>query len=110
MDFLNYISGIRLKKNQIWSLGNFTSGIQINPHYFGEMKLRKKNKITRFFITSTIERNYKNLILAVEKIKDENLEFHIVVVGKWNTFSHLNISERVRDNFTFKYNILRIVS
>lgn len=45
------------------------------------------------------------MITAVEKIKKENLEFHVIVVGKWGTFTSNNISEKVLDNFTFKYNI-----
>jgi len=96
---------IKLRKNQIWSLGNFKNAVRINPHYFGKFKITEKNKITRFFITSTIERNYNKLISAVEKFKDENLKFHVNVVGKWNTFTIHNISEKMRDHFTFKYNV-----
>ena len=96
---------VKLKNNQIWSLGNFKNSTYVNPHYFGDFSLKKKNRITRFFITSTIERNYQYLIAAVNKLKDENLEFHIIVVGKWGTFTSNNISEKVIENFTFKYNI-----
>ena len=96
---------IHLNKNQIWTLGNFTYGIQINPHYFGNFKLKRKGDITRFFITSTIERNYKPLISALEKIKEENLKFEIIVVGKWNYFSEYNISKRIKKHVCFKYNI-----
>lgn len=102
---LSIPSDVNLKKNQIWSLGNFNISIQVNPHYFGDSYLKKKNQITRFFITSTIERNYNQLVTAVEKIKEQNLEFHVIVVGKWGTFTYNNISEKVIDNFTFKYNI-----
>ncbi len=79
----------------------------LNPHYFGNFKInnRSKNKITRFFITSTTRRNYQPLISAVEKLKEENLEFHVIVVGKYNTFTIHNISEKLFENFTFKYNI-----
>ena len=78
-----------------------------NPHYFGNFKNnnKSKNKITRFFITSTTRRNYQPLISAVEKLKEENLEFHVIVVGKYNTFTINNISEKLLENFTFKYNI-----
>lgn len=96
---------VLFKKTQMWSLGNFTNWTQVNPHYFGKIFKKRKNKITRFFITSTIERKYEYLISAVEELKDENLEFQVIVVGKWNTLSQYNISEKVRDNFTFKYNI-----
>ena len=94
-----------LKKTQIWTLGNFTNYTQVNPHYFGKIILRNKNNITRFFITSTVKRNYKYLISAVEKLKEENLEFNVVVVGKWTTFTYHNISSKVIDKFKFKYNI-----
>lgn len=96
---------VKLKQKQIWTLGNFNNSIQVNPHYFGNIIPKIKNKITKFFITSTKDRNYEHLISAVEKIKNENLDFHIIVVGKWNTFTKNNISEKVKDNFTFKYNI-----
>jgi hypothetical protein len=106
---LEYLQGasqyIALNRKQTWCLGNFTHWIQVNPHYFGNIYSKKKNKITRFFITSTIDRNYEYLISAVEAIKTEKLEFQVVVVGKWNTFTEYNISDKVRENFIFKYNI-----
>ena len=106
MDYLEDLSPyIKLNKNQAWSLGNYENWTQVNPHYFGNFCKRNKNRITRFFITSTIERNYEYLISAAEKIKDENLEFQVIVVGKWNTFTAKNISEKIKENFTFKYNI-----
>ena len=37
--------------------------------------------------------------------KEEGLQFQIIVVGKWNTFTEYNISDKVKDYFTFKYNI-----
>ena len=77
----------------------------LNPHYFGNICIRKKNRITRFFIISTIKRNYECLISAAEIIKAENLEFQVIVVGKWNTFTEKNISEKIKENFIFKYNI-----
>ena len=106
LDYLEELSPyITLSKNQAWSLGNYENWTQVNPHYFGYFCKRNKNRITRFFITSTIERNYEYLISAAEKIKDENLEFQVIVVGKWNTFTAKNISEKIKENFTFKYNI-----
>lgn len=106
LEYLEEISQkITLNKKQIWSLGNFDNSTQVNPHYFGKSCIKKKHRITRFFITSTIERNYEYLISAVEEIKDENLEFQVIVVGKWGTLKPCNISQKVRDNFIFKYNI-----
>ena len=106
IDFVNLLPFRRkLKKNQIWSLGNFSIGTQVNPHYFGNFHFRKKNKITKFFITSTVKRKYQILIDAAEKIKNENLKFHVIVVGKTPTFSKRNISKKLKHNFTFKYNV-----
>ena len=86
-------------------MGNFSIGNQVNPHYFGNIAIKKKNSITKFFITSTVNRTYDFLISAAEEIKGENLDFHIIVVGKIKTFSERNISESLKDYFTFKYQI-----
>ena len=77
----------------------------INPHYFGFIRPKSKNKITKFFITSTIKRKYKFLVSAAEIIKNENLKFHVIVVGKFKTFSKKDIPTNLKDNFTFKYKI-----
>ena len=106
LDFLeNLPPYMTLSKKQVWSLGNFENWTQVNPHYFGNIGIRKKNRITRFFITSTLNRNYEYLISAAEMIKAENLEFQVIVVGKFKTFTPKNISEKIKENFTFKYNI-----
>ena len=43
---------------------------------------------------------------AAEKIKEENLKFHVIVVGKWKkAFTKNNIPEKLKNNFTFKYKI-----
>ena len=65
-------------QNRIWTLGNISKGIQVNPHYFGNIKIKEKNKKTRFFITSTAYRNYKNLIESVKKLKKENFNFDLL--------------------------------
>ena len=95
----------KLKKYQILSLGNFSSSIQVNPHYFGNFKPKSKNKITTFFITSTLKRNYKFLINALEEMKKEKKEFNVKVIGKWHTFSKAQISIMLKDNFIFKYEV-----
>ena len=105
LDFVNYKKFSKLVKNRIWSLGNFSSAIQVNPHYFGKIKRRKKNKITKFFITSTKNRRYQFLISAAETIKNNNLKFHVIVVGKWNAFSEDDLSYNIKNHFTFKYRI-----
>jgi len=93
-------------QNRIWSLGNLKNSLYVNPHYFGKIKIRNKNKKTKFFITSTRERNYKDLILAAEKLKNENLDFEIIVIGKEKTFSKKNLSKNLKNNFIFKYQVI----
>ena len=76
-----------------------------NPHYFGEFDSRKKNRITTFFITSTIYRNYSKLIQAAEKMKEENAKFRVIVIGKIKTFSIIDIPKKLKNNFIFKYQV-----
>ena len=92
-------------KNRIWTLGHFNIGLQVNPHYFGKIKLRDKNVRTRFFIVSTIERNYKYIISAAQKIIHEKLEFKIFVVGYSKSFSIDNSNKKLKDIFIFNYNV-----
>lgn len=94
-----------IHKNQIIGLANFSIGIKINPHYFGEFKTRKKNKITTFFITSTIYRNYSQLIMATKALDNEKKKFHIIVIGKIKTFSREDIPKNLEHNFTFQYQV-----
>ena len=91
-----------LDKNRIWTLGNFSKGLQVNPHYFGNIKLRDKNDKVKFFVTSTFKRNYEFLIKAVNKLKNENLNFEIIVTGRTRTLKPENIPINIRDNFIFK--------
>ena len=92
-------------QNRIWSLGNLKNALYVNPHYYGDIKIRNKNNRTKFFLVSTSERNYKDLIFAAEKLKNENLEFEVVVIGREEAFSSKNISENLKENFKFKYKV-----
>ena len=106
--FLNFLDSFPLnmfKNNQIIGLGNFPIGKKINPHYFGDFKPKIKNKVTKFFITSTIFRNYTLLIIAAKQLKKEKKSFHVIVVGKIKTFSSKDIPTKLINNFTFKYHI-----
>ena len=102
-----YSTGISIFNNQnrIWSLGNLKNALYVNPHYYGDIKIRNKNNRTKFFLVSTIERNYKDLVFAAEKLKNENLEFEVIVIGREEVFSTKNISENLKENFKFKYNV-----
>ena len=94
------------KQNRIWSLGNLKNALYVNPHYFGNIKIKNKNKRTKFFITSSVKRNYKDLISASEKLKNENLDFEVIVIGKAKTFSKKDLSKNLKKNFKFKYNVI----
>ena len=83
---------------------NLKNTLYVNPHYYGDIKIRKKNNRTKFFIISTQKRNYKDLILAAEKLKNENLDFEVIVIGREKTFSIKDLSENIKENFKFKYN------
>ena len=98
-------TGISLfyNQNRIWSLGNLKNTLYVNPHYYGNINITNKNNKTKFFIISSKERNYQDLILAAEKLKNENLDFEIFVFGKEKTFSQKDISENLTKNFKFKY-------
>ena len=92
-------------QNRIWTLGNISKGIQVNPHYFGNIKIKEKNKKTRFFITSTAYRNYKNLIESVKKLKKENFNFDLIVTGRSKRFGSKKIPKIIKKNFIFKYKV-----
>lgn len=104
LHFINRFPLNVIIKFKIACLGNFPNKKMINPHYFGNLKRKQKNRITTFFITSTIYRNYKPLIFAAEKIKYENKKFRVIVVGKEKTFSKEDLPKRLKKNFHFKYN------
>ena len=88
--------------NRIWTLGNMSKGIQVNPHYFGNIKIKEKNKKTRFFITSTAHRNYKNLIKSLKKLKKENYNFDLIVTGRSKRFGSEKIPKIIEKNIIFK--------
>ena len=109
MHHIDFIKKMNFSKynleNRIWSLGNFPSSLRVSPHYFGKFNLYNKNKVTTFFITSTIHRTYKFLISAAEQLAKENLNFKINVVGKFHVFSEKNISQQIKKYFQFRYGI-----
>ena len=100
-------------QNKIWTLGHFNIGLQVNPHHYGNIKIRDKNKRTKFFLVSTTGRNYKYIISAANKIIAEKLEFEINVVGHQKTFSYQNkkknkkvLKNRIIYNYKANYSTL----
>ena len=92
-------------QNRLWALGHFKNALCVNPHYFGDIKIRIKNNRTKFFITSNSDRNYKDLILAAEKLKNENLDFEVMVIGRRKSFSKKDLSENLKENFKLNLNV-----
>ena len=92
-------------QNRIWTLGNFSKGLQVNPHYFGNIKIKDKNKKTRFFMTSSIYRNYRTLISSVEKLKKRNYNFEIYITGWIKSIKLNQIPNNLKDVFQIKYKV-----
>jgi len=102
-------------KIRSWTLLNFTNlALEVNPHYFGKIKHRDKNKITRFFIVSTNRRNYDQLISACDILKNENYQFQVVVTGRSHTLNPKRIPNNIKGKFLFNfylsyYNLLKLI-
>ena len=97
--FTNYF-----KNNRIWSLGNYTKGLQVNPHYFGEIKIKTKNDKIKFFLTSTYQRNYTLIIESSLKLKKENFDFELIVTGRSRRFNSDQIPKNLSNIFLFRHN------
>lgn len=90
------------KENRIWTLGNFSKGLQVNPHFFGNISIKDKNNKVIFFMTSTYNRNYKYLIESSTKLKNENFNFEIIITGRSSQIKSYSIPENIKDIFIFK--------
>jgi hypothetical protein len=106
---LNFVNSLDcskyLKENRIWTLGNFSKGLQVNPHYFGDTKIRRKNEKTTFFLTSSNGRNYTHLISSIEKLYKENYDFQIFVIGRARSLNSKIIPKNLIKIFKFMYNV-----
>ena len=90
------------KENRIWTLGNFSKGLQVNPHFFGNISIKDKNNKVIFFMTSTYNRNYKYLIESSARLKNENFNFEIIITGRSSQIKSYSIPENIKDIFIFK--------
>ena len=88
--------------NRIWTLGNMSKGKQVNPHYFGNIKIRELNSKTKFFMTSTAHRSYYYLIETVMKLYENNFSFEIIITGRSKRFLKQKIPECLHKIFKFK--------
>ena len=92
-------------KNRVWTLGNSNIGLQVNPHYFGNIPIKGKSKKTKFFLTSTIKRDYKPLIESVNHLHKENFNFEIIVTGRDSSFNSNSISANISNYFIFNHHV-----
>ena len=95
--YKNYFNSSR-----IWTLGNMSRGRQVNPHYFGNIKIRKHNAKTRFFMTSTYGRRYNYLIKTVRKLHRNKFSFEIIITGRSKRFLKEKIPKSLHKIFKFK--------
>lgn len=91
---IDYLNELKLddfiKKKHAFGLADYGVLIYANPNYFGNFNLshNKNNKSkTSFFITSSINRNYSQLIDGLNYIKEKNIDFELNVIGHENTFN-----------------------
>jgi len=106
---LNFVDELNCSRyyneDRIWTLANFSKGLQINPHYFGKMKIKNKNEKTNFFLTSSEKRNYTNLIKSIEKLEKENLNYQIIVIGRSRSLNKYLIPRNILYRFLFLYSV-----
>lgn len=88
-----------IQKNHVFSLADYGLVNYINPNYFGNMNItHKKNKKIIFYITSSINKYYSYLIIAVRHLKNKSIDFEIDITG-WND----NLCEDIIPNDIRKY-------
>ncbi len=92
-------------QNRVIFLGDLGKGLYVNPHYFGEFPVHSKNHKTRFFITSTVDRDYTPLIEAAKGLSNSGLDFEVVVTGG-QTFTEENVPDEIKEKFIFKKRVL----
>ncbi|WP_300716585.1 hypothetical protein, partial [uncultured Brachyspira sp.] len=93
-----------LKKNTITLLPNSSKCKWVNPHYFGEKKLKSKNRdIIKFLLTAREANSAKNLDLLIDSIRDVIKSginnFKVIFTGR---IANLNINiNDIKDNVEF---------
>lgn len=90
------------KNKKIVTLGDFSFGTYVNPHYFGKIDKSKKNKKTNFVVVGNTDswcRDYRNLFKAVEKLSKESLDFKITVFGRRQ---NLKVPDKIKKYFDLK--------
>ena len=95
-----------IAENKIWTLGNISKFVQVNPHYFGNViNIKNKNVITKFFFTSTESRNYRYLIQSLKRLKNENYDFKVIITGRSRALKAKNIPKILSKNIKLRYGV-----
>ena len=103
---INELYSIGLNKyiieKKVFSLLDTGKMLYLNPNYFGNFKITfKKNKIVKFFITSTKKRNYINFLKGIQYLKNNSINFEINLVGRSGKFGINDIPKELRNYFNF---------
>jgi hypothetical protein len=76
------------KKNEVIVLADFLDGVMVNPHYFGDVKMKDKNKVTTFIVVGTMTSLRKNIQLLIQSVEQlcklSNQNFKINIIGRQN--------------------------
>ena len=90
-------------QNRVLTLGNFSKGLQVNPHYFGNIKIKDKNNKIRFFLTFTYQRNYTILTETIERLSSENFNFEIIIYGRTINFNSSYFPKNLNNTLKLKF-------
>ena len=90
-------------RNRVITLSKFDIGNFVNPHYFGDFNRKEKNETTKFFLTSTGDgRKYDTFIKAMQNLKNEGLDFKVIVTGRSDVLSEKDLPEELATHFEFQ--------
>ena len=93
-------------ENKVFGLIDTGKILYLNPSYFGDFKISfEKHKITKFFITSTKNRNYTYFLKGIYLLKKKSIDFKINIIGRSGKFKNKDIPKELRIYFHFYSNI-----
>ena len=82
-----------LEAGRLLTLGRFSRGTMVNPHYFGKIRVSPKNSTTRFIVVGNItERRKRHSLIfdAISRLKAAGIDnFEIVIVGGGGSLGHI---------------------
>ena len=91
-----------ISKKHAFGLADYGILTYLNPNYFGNFNhTHKKNNKISFYISSSVDKYYSYLILAVKNLKKKMIEFEINITGHSNDLSLDIIPPELRKYFFF---------